>query len=39
MDYLWYGLCMCVVREVQATCGGHGGYGVCVNYLWVVYVL
>ena len=31
--------CVCVVREVWATCGGHGDNGVRVDYLWVVCVL
>ena len=30
--------CVCVVREVRAACGGHGGHGMRVDYLWVVCV-
>ena len=30
---------VCAMREVRATCGGHGGHRVRVDYLWVVCVL
>ena len=30
--------CVCVVREVRATCSGHGGHGVRVDYLWAMCV-
>ena len=30
---------VCTVTEVQAACGGHGGHGVRVDYLSVVYEL
>ena len=29
--------CVCVVREVWVACGGHGGHGVLVDYLWATY--
>ena len=31
--------CVCAVRKVWAACGGHGGYGVHMDYLWPMYVL
>ena len=32
----WCGGRVWAIRKVQAACGGHGGHGVHVDYLWVV---
>ena len=29
---------VCAVREMRAACGGHGGHGVHVDYLWAMCV-
>ena len=40
MRCMWmtYGPCVCC-GEVWAACGGHGGHGVSVEYLWAMYEL
>ena len=40
MGCVWTNMgCVCAVREVWAACGGHGGHGVSVDYLWAMCVL